>query len=227
MVLLNHADNFSSVKTFGHEMGHAVHAEFSKRQRPIYQGHTISVAEVASTLFENFIFEEIFEKLSEKEKIVALHNRINDEIGTVFRQIACFNWELEMHNTIRAKGFLTKEEIAKLHNKHMASYMGNNTKFSDDDGFFFVNWSHIRNHFYVYSYAYGNLISSAIYRRVLANPNFMKEVEKFLTAGCGKSPANIFKDMGIDTTKADFFTEGLKSIEEDIKRLEQLTKKFK
>src|SRR3990172_7032254 len=227
MVFLNHISNFNSVKTFGPEMGHAIHAEFSKKQRPFYDNHTISVAEVASILFENFVFEEIFEKLSPKEKIIALHNRINDEINTVFRQIACFNWELEMHKEIRAKGSITKEEIAKLHNKHMESYIGKIIKMKEEDGYFFVTWSHIRRHFYVYSYAYGNLISSAIYARVRANPNYMKEVEKFLSAGGSKSPSDIFLDMGIDTTKPEFFTEGLKNIEKDIKKLEQLTKKFK
>jgi oligoendopeptidase F len=227
MVFLNHTSNFNSVKTFGHEMGHAIHAEFSKKQRPLYQGHTISVAEVASTLFENFVFEEIFDKLSPREKVVALHNRINDEIGTVFRQIACFNWELEMHREIRAKGSITKEEISKLHNKHMESYIGKIARMKEEDGYYFVTWSHIRRHFYVYSYAYGSLISSAIYARVKANPNYMKEVEKFLSAGGSKSPAEIFKDMGIDTAKPEFFLEGLKNIEKDIKQLEQLVKQFK
>ncbi len=226
-VLLNYVDNMNSIKIFAHEMGHAIHSEMSKNQRPIYQNYTSSVAEVASTLFENFLFDEIFDKLSEKEKVVALHNRINDSIGTIFRQIACFNFELDLHGQIRSKGSLSKEEIAGLHNKNMAAYMGKIAKFKEEDGYFFVAWPHIRNFFYVYSYAYGELISNAIYARIKKDPKYMNDVDKFLSAGSSMSPEEIFKMIGIDTAKAGFWQEGLKKIEDDIILLEKLTKKYK
>ena len=223
-VLLNHVDSVDSVMTFGHEMGHAINSELSKSQTPLYEGYTTSVAEVASTLFENFVFQEIFETLSEKEKIVALHDHIQDDIQTIFRQIACFNFETELHKTIRAKGSLSKEEIGALLNKHMAAYLGPKFKLTELDGYFFVNWSHIRRFFYVYSYGYGQLISKALYKKFREDKNYIQEIKKFLSAGGSKSPEEIFKDIGIDTTKPDFFVSGLKSIEEDIKKLEQLVK---
>jgi oligoendopeptidase F len=224
-VLLNHASTLDSYKTFAHEMGHAIHTELSKTQPPLYQNYTISVAEVASTLFENFAFDEIFPRLSKKEQIIALHDRINDSISTVFRQIACFNFELDMHKQIRERGALSKEEIAQLHNKHMGAYLGPSFKLKELDGYFFVQWSHIRRHFYVYSYAYGELISKALYAKYKKDPSYIKEIEKFLSAGGSKSPEQIFKDIGIDTSKPQFFVDGLKQIEEDIKELEQLTLK--
>ncbi len=224
-VLLNHTNTLDSYKTFAHEMGHAIHTELSKSQTPLYQGYTISVAEVASTLFENFAFDEVFPKLSEQEKIIALHDRINDSISTIFRQIACFNFELDLHKQIREKGALSKEEIAILHNKHMHAYLGPAFKMKELDGYFFVQWSHIRRFFYVYSYAYGEIISKALYAKYKADPNYMREIEKFLSAGGSKSPEQIFKDIGIDTTKPEFFVAGLKSVEEDIKTLEKLTRK--
>jgi oligoendopeptidase F len=226
-VLLNNSDSFRSVMTIGHEMGHAFHSELSKSQTPLYQGYVTSVAEVASTLFENFVFEEMFETLNDKEKIIALHDRINDDVATIFRQIACFNFELELHEQIRAKGALSKEEIAAAHNKHMKAYLGPKFKMKDIDGYFFVNWSHIRRFFYVYSYSYGQIISKALYKKFKENPDFMREIEKFLSAGGSKSPEDIFKDIGIDVSKPEFFEQGLKSVEEDIKRLEKLAKEAK
>jgi len=224
-VLLNYSENLDSVSTFAHEMGHAIHGELSKSQDVIYQGHTISVAEVASTLFENFAFEKILETLSEKEKIIALHDRIQDDIGTIFRQIALFNFETELHNTIRRKGAMSKDEIAKLMNKHMKAYLGDNFDLEIDDGFFFVFWSHIRRFFYVYSYAYGQLISKALYKNYKKDKKFFTKIEKFLSAGGSMTPENIWKSIGIDTNNPKFFTDGLKSIEEDIIRLEKLLRK--
>ncbi len=224
MVLLNHVPNLDAVMTMAHEMGHAFHTELSKQsQSPLYAHYTISVAEVASTLFESFVFAEIFETLSEKEKIVALHDRIQDDIQTIFRQIACFNFERELHETIREKGSLPKQDIAKLMNKHMKSYLGPIMNLKEVDGYFFVNWGHIRRFFYVYSYAFGQIISKALYKKYKEDKSFLSKIEQFLSAGSSKSPEDIFKDIGIDISKPEFFELGLKSIEEDINMLKKLT----
>jgi len=224
LVLLNHTDDLRAVSTIAHEFGHAFHSELSKSQSPIYQDYTISVAEVASTLFENFVFDELFETLSEKEKIIALHNQINDDVSTIFRQIACFNFEYELHKKIRTEGAVSKEEIAKLMNKHMSAYLGPVFKMQENDGYFFVNWSHIRNFFYVYSYAFGQIISKALYAEYKKDRKFLLKIEEFLKAGGSTSPETIFKNIGIDVRDPSFFESGLRSIEEDIKRLEKLIK---
>ncbi len=225
-VMLNHLPDFNSVMTMAHEMGHAFHAKYShENQRPLYRDHSICAAEVASTFFENFAFDEVFSKLSEKEKLVALHDKIAGSVNTIFRQIACFNFELELHETIRQKGSLSKEDMAKLMNKHMQSYLGPVFRLTDDDGYFFVYWSHLRRFFYVYSYAFGELVSSALYEMYKKNPAAKTQIYQFLCAGGSDSPENIFKQAGIDVTKPEFFEEGLKKIEEDIDRLEKLLKK--
>jgi len=224
LVLLNQTDDFKSFTTLAHEMGHAFHAELAKKQPVIYQGHTISVAETASTFFEQLSFEHIFERLPKKEKIVALHDKIADDMASVFRQIAFFNFERDLHTEIRSKGFLPKEEIAQLLNTHMKHYLGPVFKLSELDGYFFVTVSHFRRFFYVYSYAYGQLISRSMVERVKQDPTYIKQVKQFLTAGGSKSPERIFKDIGIDTTHPDFFREGLKGIEKDVEKLKELTK---
>lgn len=222
VVFLNHTNDFKSLMTLAHEMGHAFHYELSYTQSPIYSEYTMSVAETASTLFENFVFDEVFEKLSEKEKIIALHNKINDSVSTIFRQIACFNFEKELHETIRKNGYIAKDNIAMLMNKHMKSYLGPVFELKEEDGYFFVDWSHIRRYFYVYSYAFGNLISDALYLEYKKDSSFKEKIEQFLKSGGSKSPEDIFGDIGIDIRNKNFFENGLKIIEEDVKKLEKL-----
>jgi len=224
MVLLNHTNDFNSVTTFAHEMGHAIHSELSSTQPYHYQGYSTAVAETASTFFENFVFEALFEKLSDKEKIVALHDKIQGAIATIFRQVAVFNFELELHNTIREHGYVDQDEIVEMMNKHMQSYTGKSMEFSPLDGYFFVGWSHIRRPFYVYSYAFGELISSALYAEYTKNPEYISKVKNFLKAGSSKSPYNIFKDTGIDINDMEFFKKGIDLIKKDIARLKDLTK---
>ncbi|MBT3282587.1 hypothetical protein HON59_01090 [bacterium] len=227
VVLLNQTDDFNSLLTFAHEMGHAIHSELSKSQPVIYDGYTTPVAETASTFFEQLVFGAIFETLSDKEKVIALHDKIQNDVQTIFRQIAAFNFETELHNGIRAKGSLSADEIGELHNKHMKAYLGKSFKMQKIDGLAFVTWSHFRRFFYVYAYAYGQIISRAMNDKFKEDKSFGKQIKQFLSAGGSKSPDNIFKEIGIDTRSPDFFKKALLSIEDDIKKLEQLVKSTK
>lgn len=224
-VLLNHNDDLNSYMTCAHELGHAFHTELSKIQGPIYSDYSISLAETASTLFEEIAFQAVYDSLPDKEKIIALHDRINDDVSTVFRQISCFNFELDLHTTIREKGYIAKEEIADIHNRNMKAYLGPVFELTQDDGYFFVAWPHIRYFFYVYTYAYGQLVSKALIRRYRTDPKFWKKIEQFLSAGGKDSPENILKEIGIDVSSSEFWKDGLMEIANDIKELERLTSK--
>ncbi len=225
-ILLNHADTVRSVETIAHEMGHAIHTELSKGQPAHYRKYPISTAEVASTFFEHVLAAEIESTLPESDRLVLLHNNLLGDISTVFRQIACFNFELALHTRIRVAGQVTAAEIAALLNAHMQSYLGDAVRAEESDGYFFVDWYHLRYFFYVYSYAYGQLVSRALYEKWKADPAYAAKVRKFLSAGRSMSPEQIFKSIGIDTSDPAFFEAGLKSIEADVRKLEALAKKL-
>ncbi len=223
-ILLNHVGNLDALETLAHEMGHAFHTAMSRKQSPLYRHYTTATAEVASTFFEQMASDEVEKQLSDKEKTIMLHNRLMGDITTIFVQIACFNFENELHERIRAEGQLSKEAMAALMNKHMKLLMGDAVTITEDDGYHYVQWSHIRRFFYVYTYAYGQLISKALYENYKKDKSYAKKVKQFLSAGGSMSPEDIFKSIGIDTSKTSFFEEGLKSIEKDIARLEKLAR---
>ncbi len=223
-ILLNYKDNIDSVLTLSHELGHAIHAEFSKSQPILYEGHSLSTAETASTFFETIIFNEIAKSMSEKEKVIMLHNKIQESIQTIHRQIAFFNYELDLHNQIREKGALSNKELTALLMKHMKAYLGRSFKISNDDGYEYIHVSHFRRFFYVYTYAFGQLISMFLVDMVEKDPKNIIKVNKFLSAGRSDTPENIFKEIGIDITKPEFFNTGLKQLEKDINQLDTLVK---
>ena len=223
-LLLNHIPRMDSVMTLAHEMGHAIHTDLSGAAQPLlYTGYSLATAEVASNFFENVVFDSLFESLSDKDKIIAIHDRLVDSIGSIFRQIACFSFEQAMHDEIRAKGFVPKERLAQLMNEHMSAHTGPAVKYHENSGYLFVRWSHIRNFFYVYSYAHGDLVSKALYANYKKDPKFISKIKQFLSAGASKSPYDIFKEIGIDTSDPKFFEDGLKEIEKNIELLESLT----
>ncbi len=222
-VLLNFVPGTRSLMTYAHEMGHAVHAERTKQvQPPLYQGHSTAVAETASTLFENLVFDANLKHLKKKERIIALHDKIQDDIASIMRQTAFFNFERAMHETIRKEGAMSHDELATLMQSHLQSYLGPAVNVTKDDGYTFVYVSHFRNYFYVYTYVYGNLVSNAIAERLRNDPSYSEQIDGFLTAGCSKSPEQIFADIGIDLSDPAFFESGLARIDARITELEQL-----
>lgn len=223
-ILLNHVDDLRSLGTLAHEMGHAIHFDKTAKTQPImYWGCSTAVAETASTFFEGLAVEHTIAQLSAKERAIALHDKIQDDVATVFRQIAFFNFELELHRAVRKEGWIPKERIAALFAEHMRDYLGNVTV-KELDGYSFVYISHFRRMFYVYTYAFGQLVSKVLLARHKEDPSYINEVDKFLCAGRSKSPEQIFKDIGVDISKPAFWKEGLKSIERDVDELERLVK---
>lgn len=225
-VLLNHADKIRSVETLAHEMGHAIHGEMDRNLPIQYKGHSTATAEVASTFFEQLVADELSQTLSEKDQIVLLHGKLLNDVMCIFAQIGGFNYEVELHEKIRTEGQLSREKIAALLQKHFSSYTGKAMINTLDDGYGFVAWWHTRMFFYVYTYAYGQLVSRALYEKWKKDPSYAKKIEQFLSAGRSMSPKDIFKSIGINTNEA-FFEAGLKGIEADINKLEKLAKKYK
>ena len=222
-VLLNHADTFDSVMTFAHEMGHALHTDLSKgHSNALYREYSYPAAETASAFFEGLVFDKVTKDLKGQDRMIALHDSISDFTQTVFRQMACFNFELELHNEIRAKGELTKEEMATLMNKHMKEYLGPVFDLRPLDGYFFVGWPHIRRYFYVVSYVFGELVSRAMLSMLKKDKNFASEVFKFLRAGGENTTEEIFRGIGIDVKDPGFWQEGFDSVAAEIEELELL-----
>lgn len=226
-ILLNHTDELNDVLTIAHEGGHGINNELMReKQNALNFGSPMSTAEVASTFMEDFVLEEILEGADDELKLVVMMDKLNRDISSVFRQVACYKFEQELHKTFREKGYLSKIEIGKLFQKHMSAYMGDFVEQSEGSQNWWIYWSHIRSFFYVYSYASGLLISKSMQNSVKENPEFIEKVKEFLSAGLSDSPKNIFMKMGIDIMDKTFWDRGLEEINILLKEAESLAKKL-
>jgi oligoendopeptidase F len=213
-ILLNHTNRLNDVLTLAHELGHGINNELIKeKQNALNFGTPVSTAEVASTFMEDFVLQEILKKADDELRLTVMMMRLNDEVSTIFRQIACYRFEQELHQEFRQKGYLSKEEIGRLFQRHMSSYMGEAVEQSSGSENWWIYWGHIRSFFYVYSYASGLLISKSLRKSVRQNPDFIGKVKEFLSAGLSDSPKNIFKHLGIDITDSTFWDRGIDEVE--------------
>lgn len=209
-ILLNHTNKLPDVLTLAHETGHAIHNELIRqKQNELNFGTSLAIAETASTFMEDFVLQEVAQQTNEEEKLALIMTKLNDDVSTIQRQIACYKFEQELHKTFREVGYLSKEDIGKMFTKHMRAYMGNYVIQSPGSQNWWIYWSHIRSFFYVYSYASGLLISKSLQNMVKQNPEFIKEVKKFLSTGDAKSPKNALLTLGVDITDKKFWAKGL------------------
>lgn len=226
-ILINHTGKLHDVLTLAHELGHGINNELvSEKQHALNFGTPLSTAEVASTFMEDFVLQEILKRADDELRLSIMMMKLNDDMSTIFRQVACYSFEQELHQEFRQKGYLSKEEIGKLFQKHMAAYMGDAVEQSKGSENWWVYWSHIRTFFYVYSYASGLLISKSLQHSVKEDPAFIRKVKGFLAAGLSDSPKNIFKNLGINIADKGFWEKGLDEVENLLQETDTLARKL-
>lgn len=223
-ILLNHTNRLNDVLTTAHEMGHAINNEFvRKSQNELNFGTPTSTAEVASTFMEDFVLQKLLKETDGEEKLAVMMSKLGGDVASIFRQIAFYRFETELHNTFQEKGYLSNKKIGRMFKKHMQAYMGPVSKGSE-------NWwsyvSHFRRFFYVYSYASGLLISKSLQAEVKKDSKYIESVKKFLSAGLSDSPKNIFMKLGVDITKKSFWDKGLDEVEQLLTDTEKLAKEL-
>jgi oligoendopeptidase F len=223
-ILLNHNDKLNDVLTLAHEVGHGIHFELIKKnENEINTGVSTAVAEVASTFMEDFVLQKLLQKADEEEKLAIMTRKLDADLATIQRQIAFYNFEMDLHMGLREKGYLTKEEISELFQKRMVSYLG---KTGEGSNLWWTYVPHFRNYFYVYTYASGLLISKYFQKLVHEDPSEIKTVKEMLSVGSSKSPQQLFMDLGLDIRKKDIWEDGLQEIRTYLQQTKELAEKL-
>jgi len=215
------------VETLAHELGHGINDELMKeKQNSINFGTPLSTAEVASTFVEDFVMDELMREADDETRLALMVTKLDSDISSIMRQIACYKFEQDLHKEFREKGHLSKDDIGKIFMKNMKDYMGDAVEQSPGSQNWWVYWSHIRSFFYVYSYSSGLLISKSLQASVKKDKKFIEKVKEFLSSGLSASPKDIFKKTGIDITDKGFWNNGLDEVESLLGETEKLAKKL-
>ncbi|MDD3301779.1 MAG: M3 family oligoendopeptidase [Patescibacteria group bacterium] len=226
-VLLNFTGKLQEVITIAHEFGHAINDELMReKQNSLNFGTPMATAEVASTFIESFVLDEIKKSADEELKLAIMMMQLNGVVSSIFRQVACYQFEQELHSSFRQSGYLSAKEISGLFSKHMKNYLGDSVDFSDGSENWWLYWSHLRTFFYVYSYASGLLIAKSMQSAYRQDKNYLEKIKEFLSAGKSASPEDIFLKLGIDIKNAKFWESGLSEVDSLLSEATELAKKL-
>lgn len=226
IVLLNHTNKLRDVLTLAHEFGHALNAHLSSQthQWVNHGSWWFMVAEVASTFFEWIVFDKLLSTIEDPQKKIALlMNKINDEISTIHRQIASYEFEREIHAEKKEIGYLSHEKIWSIYQKHMKSYMWDAVEQSAWSQNRWLYIGHFRMFFYNYAYAWGILIANALREKLVKQWSFINEIEEnYFKNSEARAPEEIFWSLWIDITKKSTWESWLKKIKNQLDQVKNL-----
>jgi oligoendopeptidase F len=222
-VLLNYNNRAHDVTTMAHEMGHAIHALLAGEHSIMTFHSALPLAETASTFSEMLLTERLLaEETDPAVRRDLLASTIDDAYATIGRQGYFALWEKEAHDLI-AQG-KTPDEISARYLEVLKQQFGAAVDVSDDFKWEWVAIPHfVSVPFYVYAYAFGQLLVLALYEMYKREGEpFKAKYLKILTYGGSKAPADILKEAGINIKSAKFWQGGFDAIARMIDDLEKM-----
>lgn len=224
-VLTNYNERLEDVSTVAHELGHAIHFSLASRQTLLNYGPTTPMAETASVFGEIVLMRRLIQE--EKDPVARrslLAARIEDVLATVFRQVMYTRWEQEAHAR-RAEGVLTADEYGALWRGQLERLYGDVVRLGALDAWGWIGIPHfIHSRFYCYSYAFGQLLVLALYRRYQEEGDrFVPRYLELLSSGGSGTPEELLGRVGIDIAQPRFWQEGFEMVEELVREFEAVT----
>ena len=222
-VLTNYNGRANDVSTLAHEMGHAIHALLASGHSAMTFHPGLPLAETASVFGERLVTERLLAE--EPDRAVrrdVLANSLDDAYATVGRQGFFALWEKEVHELVHQGK--TAEEIAARYLESLREQFGEAVEMNDDFRWEWVAIYHFfQMPFYVYAYAFGQLLVLALYQRYkLEGESFKPKYLKILSYGGSKAPAAVLREAGINIKSAAFWQGGYDVISGLIDDLERL-----
>ncbi len=202
-VLLNHQENFNSLSTLTHEMGHAMHSYYSSKHQPyISARYSIFVAEVASTVNEVLLIHYLLKHAEDQNTRKFLLNSFIDQFrGTFFTQVMFAEFEKITHEKAAKGEPLNAQVFNSLYEALFKEYYGKTVVCDPEVQY---NWSripHFYRPFYVYKYATGFASAIAIAEQLLlGNTEAQEKYIQFLKSGSSDYPLELLKKTGVDLT---------------------------
>ena len=220
VVLMNFVDNYESVSTLAHEIGHAMHTELSNRTQPIeLADYVIFVAEVGSTVNEILLNLLVRKTANKEERIALIFRLLNDVRTTIYRQTMFSEFEQFSHSTLEKGQPLTYEDFNNKYYELNKKYFGDTLILPDELKYEWARIPHFYNDFYVYEYSTGYISALCIVQKLLEDENYYKQYINFLKGGCTKSPVELLKDVGVDLTTNQPYEKAFEFINSQIKEL--------
>jgi oligoendopeptidase F len=222
-VLLNYQARPLDVAVMAHELGHAIHSMLAEGHSAFTFQATLPLAETASTFGEMMLTDKLLaEESDEAVRKEILFKQVDDAFATILRQVYFAIFEKQAHKLVQKNASV--DEISAAYYENLKEQFGDSLELSDEFKWEWVSVPHIyHTPFYVYAYAFGQLLVLSLYQQFKAEgESFKPKYLKILSAGGSEAPAKILSEAGIDIRSAKFWQGGFDVLDKLVSALEKL-----
>ncbi len=222
-VFMNFMGERRDVLTLAHELGHAVHQTLAAPQGTLLADTPLTLAETASIFAEGLLFDRLLAEATPEDRKGLLAGKIEDALNTVVRQIAFHRFEGRFHEARKA-GEVSPEAIGALWMAAMGESLGPAVRLNRGYEHYWGYVSHfVHAPFYVYAYAFGNLLVEALMEARRGDPAaFAPLYERLLAGGGTRTYVEALAPFGLDPRLPSFWRGGCLRLERLVDAFEAL-----
>ena len=232
VILMNWTDDYNSVSTLAHELGHTMHSYFSSKNQPFATAdYPTFVAEIASTFNENLLNHYMVKHAkSDEEKLYLLGSYLELLRATIFRQTSFAEFEWEVHKKIENNEPITGQSLSDIYYNIVKKYYGADEGVCLVDDYIQYEWAYIPHFinytYYVYQYSTSLIYATAIAEKIKTEGQ--QEIDKYyniLKGGGSDYPVNLVKKAGVDPLSSEAFDITIKRMNDVMDQIEEILAK--
>lgn len=224
-VLMNYRNNFNSLKTYIHEIGHAVNVYLSKNKNNIeYFEFSLFITEVVAKVNELLFFDYVTTSSEdEKEKESYLKNIISTMINSIYSQMQLTEFEHTIIKMLENNEEVTPNTLNKVYESIYFKYCNNMIEYNEFIKYGWCKVQHLvlQETYYLYQYTLGLALSSSIVKRIKDKEISVKEYYEFLSLGNTLSTEDSLLKLGINIYDKEYIKNAISNIENKIKELKK------
>jgi oligoendopeptidase F len=222
-ILMNYQEDvLRDLYTLAHEGGHSMHSLYAARNNPFMSyNYTIFEAEVASTFNEELVFHYLYGQASDDRlKAYLLNMRVDETIGTLFRQTMFAEFEKRSHELLESGQPLTLDVLRSEYRALLVKYFGPDMALEENSDLEGLRIPHFYRAFYVYKYSTGISAAMTLSRRVLSGGERERDdYFAFLKSGGSRFPIDSLKLAGVDMSEPDAVRTACRIFGEEVAEL--------
>lgn len=222
-VLMSYDGQPDDVATLAHELGHGIHSMLADHHSGLTQNASLPLAETASTFGEMMVVDRLLAKDPDPEvERDLLFRQVDDAYATILRQAYFALFERSAHDLIHQGASVN--DLSTAYFENLRDQFGDSVELSEDFRYEWLAIPHIFKYpFYVYAYAFGQLLVFSLYQRYQKEgAAFKPAYVEILSAGGSDAPVRILERAGIDVHQAAFWQGGFDVIAKLLQRLEAM-----